>query len=158
MEDNLRSQLPTAVYSYSPGRKLVKYSFVVLMGSAAIFLIATLLLTMIRWVVGDSINTDALIVLPIAILLIGFFPTLFANFEPDIRVSYEGMYVQFFLIWLLFVPWKDVIVVKPSLLGLSRGYQIVLVRRLTFIHRLISFFLLSFLSARIFDWTPSGKL
>jgi hypothetical protein len=60
----------------------------------------------------------------------------FSNFEPDIQVSEQGLKVQTFWFWWIFIPWEDVKEIKVPLFGLSRSHLII-VRKLTVIHRII---------------------
>lgn len=60
---------------------------------------------------------------------------LFSNMYPSLQITDRGIYVQVFLLGWSFVPWSDVLDVHDSLIGGSHT-QIVVVRRLTPIHRL----------------------
>lgn len=127
-------------FSYSWDRKLLRYIFVMVFGGLAIFLLTVYLLYVIRWLIGETVDPYLLWILPITIVLIAFFPAILANIEPDIQISQQGLRIQFFLLWWLFIPWDDIQEVRNSLSGLSLGRRVIIVRRLTIIHRLISWF------------------
>lgn len=82
--------------------------------------------------------------IPIDGLLVFTFSSLFgivlgvtvSNFFPDIMIHGGGLSVKFYFKWL-FVPWEDVISVKPLPIRKRRTY-LVRVKKLTVVHRLIS--------------------
>ena len=59
------------------------------------------------------------------------------NMFPDVAVRDDGFSVRCFLVIWLFVPWRDVIAVNPSLASISGHIYLVQVKRLTFVHNLI---------------------
>jgi hypothetical protein len=69
--------------------------------------------------------------LVLALLLI-----LFTNTEPNLRISEQGVAVQVFLFWYIFVPWQDVKEIRETILPYSKSY-LVIVRRLTPCHWLV---------------------
>ncbi|MBN1934081.1 MAG: hypothetical protein JW934_05430 [Anaerolineae bacterium] len=75
--------------------------------------------------------------LGVMIFLCCYFAMLFANFQPDIQVSDNGVWVQIFWFWWFLIPWTDVVAIRPTLTGyiLNSSSHIVLVRRLTLLHR-----------------------
>ena len=68
------------------------------------------------------------------LLIAVLFPLLFSRTWPNIRISDLGISVQVFLFWWIFVPWEEVQEIKRSF---PFGSRLVVVRRLTPIHRLI---------------------
>jgi len=68
------------------------------------------------------------------LLSAALFPLLSSNDLPSIRISDDGISVQVFLFWWVFVPWEEVQEIKKRPLLRSR---LVVVRWLTPIHRLI---------------------
>lgn len=80
---------------------------------------------------GDVIGITA------GILLANVMGVTIANFNPDLAISDDGLAIKFYFKWL-FVPWEDVVSVTRSFASAGRKY-LCRVRRLTIIHRLVSF-------------------
>jgi len=59
----------------------------------------------------------------------------FSNAYPQIRLSERGIAIKVFLFWWIFVPWKNILDIRNSLVAGTRT-QIVVARRLTPIHRM----------------------
>ena len=89
--------------------------------------------------------TDSPAAMPTGELLPLSFTMMFAvvmgmgmlNLFPDVAVRDDGFSVRCFLVIWLFVPWRDVIAVNPSLASISGNIYLVQVKRLTFVHNLI---------------------
>jgi hypothetical protein len=72
------------------------------------------------------------------------FPFLLLSMYSDVHLSEEGIRVQVIGLWWIFVPWQDVLDIRPtvqaSLLGHRRS-QVVFVRKLTWLHWIIGWVL-----------------
>lgn len=69
-------------------------------------------------------------------IVTGFMATVFANVQPNLRVSDKGLAVQIFLFWWYLIPWAEVKDIR-SLPLFGRKTRLVIVHRLTPIHRVI---------------------
>jgi len=129
--------------------KTVKYhrcSFFIIMGTRVLpYCFALFLNVLLISVWLDSLASfpttisfnEELIVITVAALFGNIGGLALANYYPDIAVSDDGLAVSFYFSWL-FVPWKDVVSVTRSFAAAGRIY-LVRVRKLTIIHRLVSF-------------------
>jgi hypothetical protein len=84
-----------------------------------------------------TLSLGDVIAITTGILLANVAAVTIANFNPDLAISDEGLAVKFYFKWL-FVPWEDVTSVTRSFASARRKY-LIRVRRLTIIHRLVSF-------------------
>jgi len=80
------------------------------------------------------------LIAPIACFLAG---GMLLNVFPDLGISEEGLHVQFFAARWLFVPWRDVIglSIAPATAFSKTPVYVIRVRKLTFWHRLLGFFM-----------------
>jgi hypothetical protein len=134
-------------YSYGLSEKLFRYALLL---PFIIITIYTALMTGVgaisclgRVILGEPVGYESLqIVFGMFVLFVmtGDICAHFLNLYPDIRASDDGLAVQVFLFWWVFVPWEDVVDIRPTgvskLLGSSRS-RLVVVRHLTLAHRLI---------------------
>jgi hypothetical protein len=134
-------------YSYSSFQKIRIYFFLIIFGVVMIAMLFGFLRLIVASIFGSNLpvttspNIDQQLAgLALTILFIGFGIALFANFEPDIQVADDGLYVQAFIFWWIFVPWADIETIRPTLTSyvLRNSPHIVIVKRLTPIHRFIS--------------------
>jgi hypothetical protein len=135
-------------YSYGLIQKGKTYFFLMLFGAAVIYLfvisysfIQAIFLDIYAQLSSRSTmdnsgdNFVAILSLWLFAACIGLFIALFSNFEPDIQISSAGLSVQVFIFWWVFVAWGEIEEVRPTKTSFSS--RIVLVRRLTPVHRLI---------------------
>lgn len=114
------------------------------------FLMTCFLLVVCLLVTGATIHTLiflppdteladilALILAPgILVVFISPFIILLPNLEPDIQISDEGLSVQYFWFWWVFISWEDIEEVRVPLFGLSRS-QLIVSSKLPFAYQLI---------------------
>jgi hypothetical protein len=82
-----------------------------------------------------------------SIAMFGLMIAFFVNFQPDIKVSQEGLYIQVFIFWWVFVPWANIEAIRPTWISCilpTNSSRIILVERLTPVHRLFGLYAFSF--------------
>jgi hypothetical protein len=84
----------------------------------------------------ESMDLNLLWGLPLTFILLVFFPAFMATRYPNIDVYEEGLEIQLFWIFRLFVPWEDVLALRTKI-GVSKRIRVVVVRKLTPFHRLM---------------------
>jgi hypothetical protein len=100
--------------------------------------------TLVRTVSGTSLDPEQVVGMSLFLVFLGL-PSLgisvfFLNLYSDIRVLQDGIEVQVFLLWWIFVPWENVLDIRPTIQSRILGHrrsQLILVRRLTIFHRYI---------------------
>lgn len=130
-------QNSSILYTYSWIEKTAQYVVVLFWSMVTLFVTVILIIVLFRSltlaisgvVVDPFLIGVCLLVIPFVLL----FPLIFSNMYPSIRISNDGISVQVFLFWWIFVPWKDVEDIRHIRLSRSR---LVIVRRLTPVHRL----------------------
>jgi hypothetical protein len=114
------------------------------------FLTTCFLLTLCLLVTGATIRSliflppdteladiIALILAPgILVAFISPFIITLPNLEPDIQISDEGLSVQCFWFWWVFISWGDIEEVSVPLFGLSRS-RVIVSSKLPFVYHLI---------------------
>lgn len=126
-------------YSYGWPYRVVTLFFTLAFTGMITFAVIISLVNMIRWVIyGGPPNGIAGIIVPASMAIIGGTMTAAAaNLKPNVRVSDKGLEVQKFLFWWHLIPWEDVKDIRSvPIIGRSR-LRLVVVRKLTFFHRLI---------------------
>jgi hypothetical protein len=125
-------------YSLPWPRKVITFLFVFLVSAIALYMITGLCYLLVS--VPSDVELSEVILLALIIggmmIFLAPFILIFPNLEPDIQVVDEGLRVQFFWFWWLFIPWEDIESIQTPLFGLSRS-RLLLSPKLTVIHRLI---------------------
>ena len=125
------------LYTYPWVEKVGLYAGVLLWASATLCLTLLSIRGLVEFLsqamsgMADLRVVAALILLP---TVPGLGLLVFSNTYPSLRISDGGITVQVFLFWWVFVPWRDVEEIRTVWFSRSR---LVLVRRLTPVHRLI---------------------
>ena len=127
------------LYTYGWIEKAGRYGAVLFTCVFAPIIVAALFIAVSQgWDQIASRSTRDLILIVVGsllgLLIAVLFPLLVSSTDPSIRISDMGISVQVFLFWWVLVPWEEVQEVKKRFLLSSR---LVVVRRLTLIHRLI---------------------
>lgn len=130
-------------YSYGWPQRVFIFLPPLVLTSVSIFTVVVLISGLFRWTIGDRpANTEprdiigGSIGLAMIALSTGFMAAVFANVQPDVRVSDKGLDVQNFLFWWRLVPWEEVKDIR-SLPLFGRKTRLIVVRRMTPIHRII---------------------
>jgi hypothetical protein len=112
------------------------FSLIIPLGFATAMLVIALLAGLVRWTQGGTFrNVEVLGALILAIPFFGFFVVLLSNTYPDIKLFEQGIAVQVFIFWWIFINWEEIEDIRPVLGGFSRS-RLVIVQRLTPVHRL----------------------
>lgn len=74
-----------------------------------------------------------------------FFPIMLGIIQPDVKVNEAGLFIQVFFFWWVFVAWENVLEVRPRFRNsiLRKEATVVLVQKLTPLHRLFGIFVRS---------------
>jgi hypothetical protein len=94
-----------------------------------------LMLKIVTWLLGDPMNSSSIVGLIIGLMIFGFCLALCSNAYPNIKMYDEGLKVQVFSFWWVFIPWADVENIWG--VGIFRKSYPVAVRKLTPFHRII---------------------
>lgn len=131
-------------YSYGLCEKLIRYGllfpFVAIAVCAALAIVVGAAGCLVLLLRGEVVDCRPLWIPVCTFLFTGYLCTIFLNEYPDIRTSDEGLAVQVFLFWWVFIPWEDVVDVRLTTIGKMLGSSrscLVVVRRLTPVHTLI---------------------
>lgn len=122
-----------------------RYSSLAIIGSRVFSYCLSLLSNMLLisvwagWLVGSSktLSLGDMIGITAGFLVLNLVAVMISNGNPNIVVSDDGFAIKFYFKWL-FVPWEDVISITRPLVS-ARPKYLVRVKRLTIIHRLVSF-------------------
>lgn len=127
------------LYTYSQVEKIMVYAGVLFFTVVTLIVTALSVLGFLEFLQDIPSDMLANLRMVAAYLLLPAMTSLFlfyfSNISPSLRITDKGIYVQVFLFWWAFVPWQDVEEIRRLRLSRSR---LVIVRRLTPIHRLIS--------------------
>ena len=124
--------------------RIFTFLFTLIFFGMSIILLGVLITILSRWILGinpTNMQTKDIISLSIgftaAAMVTGFIGAIFANAKPNVRVSDKGLEVQDFLFWWNPISWEDIKDIRSiPIIGGSRT-RLVVVRNLTFIHRVI---------------------
>lgn len=127
------------VYSYGFAERLFTYGMV-LVGCAAAFSFTVvfavgLVSDLILWISGQTSHLLYFSAAIVTSLLGDCVPLIFANMYPSFTIANEGMRVQTFFFWWISIPWEWVQEIRPT--RSSSRSQLVIVEKLTIIHRLV---------------------
>lgn len=123
------------LFEYDWYIKFPFYIISILLASLNIFIGIQIILKITAWLSDNPTNNSSMIGLIIALLIFGFCFALCSNAYPNIKVYDEGLKVQVFLFWWVFVPWVDI--ENMWTIGVFRKSYPVTVRQLTPVHRII---------------------
>ena len=129
------------LYTYSLSERIAQYMFIlpwaVITLSVALIFIVWLVQSFVQ--IMSGVVVDPLLVVACLLVppLLAPFYLAFPNMYPSIRISHNGIAVQVFLFWWVFIPWDDVEDIRPAGRLFRRPSRLVVVRRLTAAHRLI---------------------
>lgn len=137
-------------YSYDSVAKAKIYIALVFFGALILlflFMLVRFVIAVISGAFFQSISEPlsleqslTLLIIPLTTFFVLAFLSVeiafFANFEPEIKVSEQGLHIQFFLFWWRFVPWGDIEAIRPTITSyvLRNSSKIVLAKTLTPIH------------------------
>lgn len=131
MTNDISGQL----YSYSWSTKFLFYIFSILLAFLNLLFGIQLILKTVTWLLGGPTNSSSIVGLIIALLIFGFCLALCSNAYPNVKVYDEGLKVQVFLFWWIFVSWTDIENIWD--VGVFIKSYPVAVRKLTPFHRII---------------------
>jgi hypothetical protein len=127
------------LYDYRAPEGLMPYLVLLPIGASVVASVITA-----RWFIIDLLHQQAdepsdvlgLLFATFLLLVFGCIFLPFLNMYPSLRVSTDGLSIQVFLFWWIWVPWEGVLDIQPTISPVSRS-SLVILRRLTPVHRCI---------------------
>lgn len=129
--------MQTTVYSNNWPRRMFSFLSTLILTGLSVYLLALLLVNLYKWTIDNAPTKiiTTLVGLVLAAAVCSLMAAIFANLQPNVRVSDKGLEVQVFLFWWSLIPWEGVKDIRP--VPMIGRYRLVVVRKLTFIHRVI---------------------
>lgn len=122
-------------YSHSSLRKLL--AFIILLFTTFFgFGCCIMLIISIFYVITGQATIISLLALIYCMLGNWLMGIVFSSMYNDIQTSEQGIRVQVFQAWWVFVGWEDVLDIRPAFTSLQRT-QVVFVNKLTPFHRFL---------------------
>lgn len=127
-------------YSYSWIIKAPAYLFGVILIALSLFLIVGLIHSLVYLPPGSNLIDVTFLIMTLGSMAVvmSCFAAYAANLYSDIQVVAGGLKIQTFCFLWVYVPWGDIEDIKVPLIMFSRS-RLVIVRKLTFLHRFVGF-------------------